>query len=217
MKNSAGKAPTAHPDFTDNAPEWMRQFSLPAETEQQCAALIKGTEPRFSRITWSETVPDGRTVEIILDSQPDGMVRRLEDDGTYKVQRIMIANEIFVLSAIDLTTAPIVLQLLKTNLSFPLQQGQRFRIQSVGAGKTSTWLSLNDSHYVVTGRGEARELDPALSGQYLRVECEHFSHEGRSSKQTAAWLEDLHIFMPLERIQDGKVQRVDWHNLKVIR
>ena len=211
------KTSTGMPDFTDNAPEWMSQFSLSAELQEQRDALVKSTEPRFSRITWSETVPDGRTVNIILDSQPDGLVRRLEDDGACKVQRVMIANEIPLLTAIDLTTAPIILQMLKTNLSFPLQQDQRYRLQSVSAGKTSNWLSLNDIMYKVTGSGDASELNPALRGKYWRLECKEMSHANIGIKSTVAWLDDLQIFMHLDRIFDGEVKRFDWHNLKIIR
>lgn len=208
---------TGMPDFTGNNAEWMSQFSLPADIEAQSAALRKSITPRFSRITWSEALPDGRTIHMVLDSQPDGLVRRLEDDGNCKVQRIMIANKIPLLTAIDLTTAPIILQMLKTDLSFPLQQGQRYRLQSVGAGQTSRWLSLNDMMYQVTGSGEARELNPALSGQYWRVECKEMSHEDTGVKSTSVWLEDLQIFMSLDHIVDGKVQRYGWHNLEISR
>ena len=147
MKTSSGM-----PDFTGNTAEWISQFALPAEIEEQSTSLRNGIAPRFSRITWSETLIDGRTAEITLDSQPDGLVRRLEDDGTYKIQRVMIANVISLLSAVDLTTAPLVMQLLKTNLSFSLQHGRRYRLQSVHTGKTRTWMSLNDSYFEVTER-----------------------------------------------------------------
>lgn len=212
MKTSSGM-----PDFTDNNPAWISQFALPAEIEEQSASLVKSIAPRFSRLTWSENLPDGRTVEMTLDSQPDGLLRRLEDDGASKVQRIMVANEIPLVTAIDLTSAPIIVQMLKTNLSFPLQEDRRYRLQFVGAGKTSNWLSLSDTLYKVTGRGEASELNPALSGQYWRMTCKKMSREDAGITSTTIWLDDLQIFMPLDRILDGKVERYDWHNLKVIR
>lgn len=211
------KTSTGMPDFTGNTAEWISQFTLPAEVEEQATALRKGIEPRFSRITWSETLPDGRTVDMTLDSQSDGLVRRLEDDGVCKVQRIMIANEIPLVTAIDLTTAPIILQMLKTNLSFPLQQDQRYRLQFVGAGKTSKWLSLSDILYKVTGSGESSELNPSLSGQYWRMESKEMSRADIGIKSTVVWLDDLQIFMHLDRTFDGKVQRFDWQNLNVIR
>lgn len=215
MTSSAQTLQGTRPDFSNNAPEWMSQFSLPDEIEEQAAALLKGAEPRFSRISWSETLPDGRTVAFTLDGQPDGRVRRLEDDGDYKIQKVTIGNAVSLLTAVDLTTAPLILQLFKTNLSFPLRQGQRYRVQTAMAGKTSNWLNMSDSQYDVTGHGDARELNPALSGQYWRVECGHDDNSG--SKSVSVWLEDLQVFMPLESVQDGNTQRFVWHNLSITR
>lgn len=206
------------PDFTNNSPQWLAQFALPADIEKQAVQIVNPwATPRFKKMTWNMQWSETDMVPMQLDVQPNGLMLLLENYNLFKAQRLTMSNLGQLKGAISLSYTPTVARELRTNLRFPLHQGQKFTFDTV-APKTDK----EDKNTVmtrrceVTGSDDARQISSALGGRYWKVACE-IESDGDTQKQTLAWLSDLNVFMPLTQWVKGKEIPVKVTNVEVTR
>ncbi|EKN5913202.1 hypothetical protein DVQ95_21745, partial [Yersinia enterocolitica] len=108
------------PELNNNDPQWLAKFPLSEAIEHQAQSLIKPWAiPRFKQIRYTEVSALGK-VNVQLDVQPDGYVRKLEDYGIWKVQRLTLANLLQLKFAMSITSEATLLDQLQTDLHFPL-------------------------------------------------------------------------------------------------
>jgi len=206
------------PDFTNNAPQWMAQFPLPADLEKQAVQIVNPwATPRFKKLTWDMQWGDNEVVPMQLDVQPNGLMLLLENYKMFKAQRLTLGNLGQFKGGTSMSYAPTVVKQLQTNLRFPLHQGQRFTFDTV-----SSKSNKDDKNTVinrrceVTGSDDARQISSAFSGRYWKVSCETQSDSG-TIKETRAWLSDLNVFIPLTEWEKGKEVPVKMTNVAVTR
>ncbi|MBM3070449.1 hypothetical protein HV346_11505 [Enterobacter sp. RHBSTW-00994] len=205
------------PDFSNNNPTWINRFPLNAGVEEKGIALIKTwAEPRFKQLKWTETQAGDKAVNMVADVQSNGLVRRLEDYNMFTAQRILVANDIQLKGAMSISYSPSITQKLDTTLRFPLSQGQQYHELTESAGQDEGNVSRIERRCRVTGSDEASKINSAFTGTYWRVECDEFSKEG-PEKTVKAWLNDLRIFLPMDRIYNGKSQHVQITGVHITR
>ncbi|WP_233967307.1 hypothetical protein [Pectobacterium polaris] len=206
------------PELNNNDPQWLTKFPLSAAIERQAQSLIKPwAMPRFKQIRYTQVSALGK-INVQLDAQPDGYVRKLEDYGIWKVQRLMLANQLQLKFTMSISSETTLLDQLQTDLRFPLVTGQRYKARwdSIDSGKKTPVSGTLRCE--VTGEGDAHSLAPEFSGKYLLVECKE-THKGQhDSSSKAAWLKDLNVFVPVaEQLNDKPESKVNLENVSVIR
>lgn len=205
------------PDLSNNNPQWLGKSPLSAVIESQAQSLIKPWAlPRFKQIRYTEVSALGE-INVQLDAQPDGYIRKLEDYGIWTVQRLTLANLIQLKFIMSISRGSSLLNKLQTDLRFPLETGQRYQAQSdtIDSNKKVVTSSLLCD---VTGEGDAHSIAPEFSGKYLLVEC-HSTNEGQlNSSNKLAWLQDLNVFVPVaQQLGDKPESLVKLENVSVIR
>lgn len=206
------------PQFGDNSTQWLAQFPLDAALTAQAQGLVKNwAMPKFHRLRWTESGASGDKVNYTLDARPDGLLVRLEDYRLFKGQRIMLANAIQLQSALSISHVPNQTRSLQTTLRFPLYQGERY-VTTVEDGDVGEEKKLNrlTERCEVMEKGDARALNAAFSGSYWRVSCEQENDEGKV-KTESAFLNDLNIFLPLQRHLKGKMMPVALSDVSISR
>ncbi|ERK16380.1 hypothetical protein L579_4289 [Pantoea sp. AS-PWVM4] len=196
------------PDFRDNNPNWIMKFPLTPEVESKGIALIANwAEPRFRQLKWTETQADDKPVKIIADVQANGLVRRLEDYNVFLAQRIMVANDIQLEGAMSISPLPSITQRIETTLRFPLFKGQHYHVLTLTKGQDGEKVTRIERDCDVVSSGDAAKINAAFTGSYWRVECTQSGSDG-PEKSAIAWLNDLRIFLPLERTYHGVVKPI---------
>ncbi|HHL2731592.1 TPA: hypothetical protein ACQ4J9_004304 [Yersinia enterocolitica] len=206
------------PELNNNDPQWLAKFPLSEAIEHQAQSLIKPwAMPRFKQIRYTEVSALGK-VNVQLDVQPDGYVRKLEDYGIWKVQRLTLTNLLQLKFAMSITSEATLLDQLQTDLHFPLVTGQRFQARSDDLYSNKQVSSSRILRCEVTGEGDAHSLSPAFSGKYLLVEC-HQTQKGQpDSSSKEAWLKDINVFVPVaQQVKDKPESQVTLENVSVIR
>lgn len=206
------------PQFGDNSTQWLAQFPLDTALTAQAQNLIKNwAMPKFRRLRWAESDASGDKVNYILDARPDGLLVRLEDYRLFKGQRIMLANDIQLQSALSISHEPNQTRSLETTLRFPFYQGQRY-VTTVVNGDLGEEKKLNrlTERCTVMEKGDAHALNAALSGSYWRVSCEQDNGEGTIATESA-FFNDLNIFLPLKRSVKGKMMAVVLDDIRIDR
>ena len=205
------------PDLSNNNPQWLNKYPLSAAIEHQAQSLIKPWGlPRFKQVRYTEVSATGK-VNVQLDAQPDGYVRKLEDYGIWTVQRLTLANQLQLKFTMSISTGASLLSKLQTDLRFPLVKGQRYQahIESIDADKKVTASALRCE---VTAEGDANTLSPVFGGKYLLVECSATNEGQVSSSDKLAWLRDLNFFVPVTmQLGDKPETPVKLENVSVIR
>ncbi|MGU9869864.1 hypothetical protein [Kluyvera ascorbata] len=205
------------PDLTDNNPQWLNKYPLPANIERQVQSLIKPWAlPRFKQIRYTQSSDLGK-IKVQLDAQPDGYLRKLEDYGIWTVQRLTLANQLQLKFTMSISTGASVLNSLQTDLHFPLAAGQHYQAQwdDIDADKKVTASTLRCD---VTTGGEANSIAPEFSGKYLLVACHSSRDNQKSSVEKLAWLQDLNLFVPLtQQVGDQPESPVKLENVSVVR
>lgn len=204
------------PDLSNNNPHWLNKYPLSAAIERQAQLLIKPWAlPRFKQIRYTEVSTIGK-INVQLDAQPDGYIRKLEDYGIWTVQRLTLANQLQLKFTMSISDSPSLLSKLQTDLRFPLVAGQRYQAQEhIDSDKKVTASALRCE---VTEGGDAQSIAPEFSGKYLLVEC-HATNEGQQgSSEKLAWLQDLNVFVPVvQQLGDKPESLVKLENVSVIR
>lgn len=206
------------PDFSNNNPHWLSQFPLPPEIEKKARETVNPwATPRFKKMTWTMRWSDTETVPVELDVQPDGLMLSLEDYRMFKAQRLTMSNLGQLKSAISLDSGVSLTHEVRSNLRFPLHQGQKFTYDTVAfeKGKEEKKAVINRQCEVVDS-DNARQIHTALSGSYWKVVCD-IASDGEGSKQTLAWLVDYNVFMPLTQPGKGQEEPVTVKDLQIIR
>jgi len=205
------------PDLSKNNSQWLDKYSLSAEIERQAQALIKPWAlPRFKQIRYTEVSTLGK-VEVQLDAQPNGYVRKLEDYGIWKVQRLTLANQLQLKFTMSISTGASLLNKLQTDLRFPLVTGQQYQAQweSIDSDKKITSSGLRCK---VTSMGDAKSIADEFSGKYLLVECQQTDSGQVGSRVRLAWLQDLNVFVTVAmQVGDKPESLVKLENVSVIR
>jgi len=205
------------PDLSDNNPQWLKKYPLTGSVEHQAQSLIKPWAlPRFKQLRYTETSALGK-VNVQLDAQPNGYVRKLEDYGIWKVQRVTLANQLQLKFTMSISTGASLLNKLQTNLRFPLVTGQHYQAQwdSIDAEKKVTASSLTCE---VTAQGDAERIAPEFDGKYLLVVCDQTAEGQVKSRDTLAWLQDLNVFVPVAmQVGEKPESQVRLENVKVMR
>jgi len=204
------------PDLGENNPQWLNKYPLSAAIEHQAQSLIKPWAlPRFKQVRYTEVSALGK-VKIQLDAQPDGYVRKLEDYGIWKVQRLTLANQLQLKFTMSISTGASLLNKLQTDLHFPLITGQHYqaRSESIDSDKKVTVAALNCE---VTANGDAISIAPEFDGKYLLVECQETDKAQVGSSVKLAWLQDLNVFVPVAmQVGDKPESLVKLENVSVI-
>lgn len=205
------------PDLSDNNPQWLNKYSLSDAIERQAQSLIKPWAlPRFKQVRYTEVSALGKT-KVQLDAQPNGYVRKLEDYGIWKVQRLTLANQLQLKFTMSISTGSSLLNKLQTDLHFPLVTGQRYQAQwdSIDSDKKVITSALSCE---VTTKGDANSIAPEFGGKFLLVDC-HETDEGQvGSSIKLAWLQDLNVFIPVAMQVGNKPESpVKLENVSVIR
>ncbi len=205
------------PELSDNNPQWLNKFPLSADIERQAQSLIKPWAlPRFKQVRYTEVSALGK-VNVQLDAQPDGYIRKLENYNIWTVQRLTLANQLQLKFAMSISSGASRLNKLQTDLRFPLVAGQRYQMQldAIDSDKKVTTSTLRCE---VTGEGNAQSIAPEFSGKYLLVECHGTTQGQADSSSKEAWLQDFNVFVPVaQQIGDKPEGRVKLENVSVIR
>ncbi|HID8276318.1 hypothetical protein ACFYLG_18290 [Proteus mirabilis] len=205
------------PDLSNNNPQWLNKFPLSSAIESQAQLLIKPLmPPRFKQINYTE-VSDFGKVNIQLDAQPDGYIRKLEDYDIWTVQRLTLANQLQLKFAMSISNDTSLLSKLQTDLHFPLAIGQRYQAQweNIDTNKKVTASSLFCD---VTEEGDAQSIAAKFSGKYLLVECRMTTKGQPNSGTKLAWLQDFNIFVPVAmQVGDKPESPVRLEHVNVIR
>jgi len=184
------------PELSNNNPQWLNKFPLSPAIERQAQSLVKPwATPRFKQISYTQVSALGR-INVQLDAQPDGYIRKLEDYDIWKVQRLTLGNQLQLKSTMSISNGSTLLNKLQTDLRFPLVKGQQYQAQwdNIDSNKKVTAAALRCE---VTREGDANNIAPEFSGKYLLVEC-HATNEGQQdSSYKSAWLQDLNVFVPV--------------------
>lgn len=205
------------PDMSNNGPQWLGQFPLPAEIEKQVLQMVNPwATPRFKKLSWNMHWSDNDTVPMTLDVQPNGLMLLLENYKMFSAQRLTMGNLGQLKGGISISYTPSVISELHTNLRFPLHQGQKFTFDTVApkTGKEDK-KTVIQRRCEVTGSDDARQINSAFSGRYWKVACEVESDDVQH--QTLAWLSDLNVFMPLTQWGKGKEIPVKLTDVQIVR
>ncbi|WP_039057819.1 hypothetical protein [Enterobacter sp. Bisph1] len=216
-KNVSSTSGPMLPDMSNNGPQWLAQFPLPAEIEKQALQTInQWATPRFKKLSWNMHWSDNDTVPMRLDVQPNGLLLLLENYTMFSAQRLTMGNLGQLKGGISISYTPTVISELHTDLRFPLHQGQKFTFDTV-APKTDKKdeQTVIKRRCEVTGSDEARQINSAFSGRYWKVACE-IESDG-VEHQTLAWLSDLNVFMPLTQWQKGKEVAAKITDVEIVR
>lgn len=205
------------PDLSNNNPQWFNKFPLSMAINNQTQSLVKPWAlPRFKQIRYTIVSEYGK-INVQLDAQSDGYIRKLEDYGIWTVQRLMLANQLQLKFVMSISRDTSRLSKLQTDLRFPLVVGQQYQAQweSIDSKKEVTTSSIRCN---VISEGDAHSIASEFSGKYLLVQC-HETHEGQqkiSSKQ--AWLQDFNVFVPVtQQLGDKPESLVKLENVNIIR
>ena len=205
------------PDLSNNNPQWLNKYPLPAGIEQQAQSIIKPWAlARFKQIRYTEASAFGK-VKVQLDVQPDGYIRKLEEYGIWTVQRLTLANQLQLKFAMSISHGASVLNKLQTDLHFPLAKGQHYQAQwdSIDTDKKVTASTLRCD---VTKEGDASSITPEFTGKYLLVECHDTTEGQRESSTKLAWLQEFNVFVPVSmQVGDKPETPVKLENVSVIR
>ncbi|WP_343463137.1 hypothetical protein [Pantoea sp.] len=205
------------PDLSGNNSQWLDKYPLTEAIERQAQSLITPWAlPRFKQVRYTEASALGK-INVQLDAQPNGYVRKLEDYGLWKVQRLTLANQLQLKFTMSISTGASLLNKLQTDLRFPLVTGQHYqaRWDNIDAGKKITSSALTCD---VTAQGEAKSIAPEFGGKYLLVTCDQTAQGQVDSHVKLAWLQDLNIFVPLTMQEGNKPESaVKLENVRVIR
>ncbi|ELY5257663.1 TPA: hypothetical protein PXJ35_000380 [Yersinia enterocolitica] len=145
-------------------------------------------------------------------------MRRLEDYGIWKVQRLTLANLLQLKFGMSITSEATLLGQLQTDLHFPLVTGQRFQARRDDIYSNKQASSSGILRCEVTREGDAHNLSPAFSGKYLLVECTQTQKDQPDSSSKEAWLKDINIFVPVaHQVNDKPESQVMLENVSVIR
>ncbi len=205
------------PELSNNNPQWLEKVPLSPAIERQAQSLIKPwAMPRFKQIRYTEVSALGK-INVQLDAQPDGYIRKLEDYDIWKVQRLTLGNQLQLKFTMSISYGSTVLNTLQTDLRFPLSKGQRYQAewQTIDSDKKVTAANLRCE---VTEEGDAQRIAPEFSGKYLLVEC-HSTNEGQQdSSSKLAWLQEFNLFVPVaQQLGDKPESLVKLEKVKVIR
>lgn len=205
------------PDLSNNNPQWLNKYPLSAGIEQQAQSLIKPWAlPRFKQIRYTQASTFGK-INVQLDVQPDGYIRKLEEYGIWTVQRLTLANQLQLKFTMSISHGASLLNKLQTDLHFPLVKGQRYQAQweNIDADKKVTAARLRCD---VTEEGKANSIAPEFSGKYLLVECHEMNEGQQESSNKLAWLQDFNVFVPVAMHLGNKPESsVKLENVSVIR
>ncbi|WP_244664946.1 hypothetical protein [Candidatus Symbiopectobacterium sp. 'North America'] len=173
--------------------------------------------PRFKQVRYTQVSALGK-VNVQLDAQPDGYVRKLEDYGIWKVQRLTLAKQLQLKFVMSISSETTQLDQLQTDLRFPLVAGQHYKAQWNGIDSNKKVPASGALRCEVTAEGNADSLAPEFSGKYLLVEYQQ-THKGQPiSSSKSAWLKDLNVFVPVaEQLNDKPESSVKLENVSVIR
>ncbi|RPE03537.1 hypothetical protein BBB56_03330 [Candidatus Pantoea deserta] len=197
-KAVSGDARAILPDLSDNPASVMAALPLDKALQQQLHQLISPwAMPRFRQLSWVENSPSGK-VEVRIDVDDQGYLRKLENYGIWKVQRLTLGNLIQLKFAMSIASQPSRLETLKTTLRFPLVAGQQFEADTdlVESAQPSDARRTRQQCKVQAG-GEARTINPAFSGRYLQLACRSEGDAQKPVETREAWLEDLRVLVPL--------------------
>lgn len=212
---------SAHPtlqDLSSNPASLLAAFPLaPALLNQAKALVHPWATPRFRQISWVEKNQSGSTrVQMVVDN--NGFIRKLEDYGIWKVQRLSIANDTQLAFTMSISSHPVRLKQLNTTLRYPLHIGQQYQNRAISEGAVDT---RSDSHRSesceVSKGGDAHQINAAFSGNYLRVDCKIETDEQPVIVVHNAWLEDLRIMAPLSaKIGDKPLAPITLVDVKIV-
>lgn len=190
------------PDMDNNNPAWLAKTPLPEQIQSQVKGLISSwAAPRFSRLSYTENNAYGKT-DVTLDVTPQGTVLKLEEYGLYNVQRLTIGNMLQLKFAMSLSASPKVVSELETDLRFPLVEGQTFSWRLRNQDEPESQRQQGECK--VTGKGQAAEINTALSGEYRQIDCVSKNPGQPDTLTREAWLTDLHVSLPMSAEIKGK-------------
>lgn len=147
-----------------------------------------------------------------IDVDEHGYLRKLENYGIWKVQRLTLGNLIQLKFAMSIASQPSRLEALKTTLRFPLVAGQTFTLDTdlVERAPSSDVRRTRQQCSVLAG-GEAQSINPAFSGRYLQVACRSEGDGQKTDETRDAWLEDLRVLVPLA----SKLGSAPWQDTRL--
>ncbi|CNH09336.1 MULTISPECIES: hypothetical protein [Yersinia] len=91
-------------------------------------------------------------------------MRKLEEYGIWKVQRLTLANLLQLKFAMSITSEARLLGQLQTDLHFPLVMGQHFQTHRDDIDSNKQVSSSGILRCEVTGEGDAHNLSLSLAG-----------------------------------------------------
>jgi len=207
------------PDLNGNPASVLAAVPLAPALQQQLKALVHPwATPRFHQLSWVENGRSGRvSVQMVADDA--GFIRKLEDYDIWKVQRLMIANDIQLAYTMSISYSPSRLKKLSSTLRYPLTAGQHYQNDAVSE---SSGDKDEESHQRetcdVSGGGDARDINPAFSGRYLKVACTIATDKQPVTVIESAWLEDLRVLAPLRaKTGDKPMDAITLSDVKIIR
>lgn len=218
-KSSGATAQHMLPDLNGNPASVLAAVPLDPALQQQLKALVRPwATPRFRQLSWVE---NGRKshVSVQMVADESGFIRKLEDYGLWKVQRLTIANDIQLAFAMSISYSPSRLKQLSSTLRYPLIAGQHYQNDVVSEGSVD---KDEESHQretcAVSSGGDAREINPAFSGRYLKVACTIATDKQPVTVIESAWLEDLRVLAPLRaKTGDKPMDTITLSDVKIIR
>ncbi|MBS6435943.1 MULTISPECIES: hypothetical protein [Pantoea] len=200
------------PALSDNPASVMAALPLDKGLEQQVHQLIAPwAVPRFRQLNWVENSPSGK-VAVRIDVDEHGYLRKLENYGIWKVQRLTLGNLLQLKFAMSIASQPSRLEALKTTLRFPLVAGQTFTVDTdLVARAPSSDVRRTRQQCSVQAGGEAQRINPAFSGRYLQVACRSEGDGQKTDETRDAWLEDLRVLVPLA----SKLGSAPWQDTRL--
>ncbi|WP_337007997.1 hypothetical protein [Pantoea sp. AS142] len=218
-KSPGVTAQHALPDLGGNPASVLASVPLAPDLLQQVKAIVHPwATPRFRQISWVETSRAGRvSVQMVADEA--GFIRKLEDYGIWKVQRLSIANDVQLASAMSISNSPARLKQLSSTLRYPLTAGQQYQNSAISEGGVNKGEeSYQRETCEVSSGGEAREINPAFSGRYLQVICKIASDKQPLIISHNAWLEDLRLLAPVSaKVGDKPLDTITLTDVKIVR
>jgi len=207
------------PDLSANPSSVMARFPLSASVQQQAKSIIHPwATPRFRQISWVEKNRSGE-VKVRMDVDEQGFIRKLEDYGIWKVQRLSLANDTQLEFAMSIASYPTRLKKLDTTLRYPLHAGQQYKSVLINEDpvKRGSESYQSETCNVYEG-GNAHEINPAFSGHYLRVDCLIESDKQPALVSRQAWIDDLKVMVPISaKIGDKPEEQTQLLDVKIWR
>lgn len=218
-KSPGSMAQQMLPDLNGNPASVLAAVPLAPALQQQLKTLVHPwATPRFQQLSWVENSREGR-VSVHMVADDAGFIRKLEDYGIWKVQRLTIANDIQLAYTMSISYSPSRLKQLSSTLRYPLTAGQHYQNDAVSESSVG---KDEDSHQretcAVSSGGDAREINLAFSGRYLKVTCTIATDKQPVTVIESAWLEDLRILAPLRaKTGDKPMGAITLSDVKIIR